>query len=166
MIPRPAKLAVGVAALSLLLVFPLVFTLPYPRDVMIRIFLYAMLATAWNVLGGYAGYVNFGSAAFFAVDKSEHSFHRSMCGANRLDGAERRSTGCDHIFYHGYVITFPERTFYELSRSVSFCLFSYGKCPQWMIGPGAGVADRVGNWISAKRKTANRINCPSRLMQS
>jgi len=28
---------------------------------------YVVLATAWNILGGYAGYVNFGSAAFFAV---------------------------------------------------------------------------------------------------
>jgi len=28
---------------------------------------FAILATAWNILGGYAGYVNFGSAAFFAV---------------------------------------------------------------------------------------------------
>lgn len=27
---------------------------------------FVMLATAWNILGGYAGYVNFGSAAFFA----------------------------------------------------------------------------------------------------
>ncbi len=26
-----------------------------------------MLATAWNILGGYCGYVNFGSAAFFAL---------------------------------------------------------------------------------------------------
>ena len=26
-----------------------------------------MLATAWNILGGYCGYVNFGSAAFFAI---------------------------------------------------------------------------------------------------
>ena len=28
---------------------------------------FVVLATAWNILGGYAGYVNFGSAAFFAV---------------------------------------------------------------------------------------------------
>jgi branched-chain amino acid transport system permease protein len=28
---------------------------------------FIILATAWNVLGGYTGYVNFGSAAFFAV---------------------------------------------------------------------------------------------------
>jgi branched-chain amino acid transport system permease protein len=26
-----------------------------------------VLATAWNILGGYCGYVNFGSAAFFAI---------------------------------------------------------------------------------------------------
>ena len=28
---------------------------------------YVLLATAWNILGGYAGYVNFGTAAFFAI---------------------------------------------------------------------------------------------------
>ena len=28
---------------------------------------YIILATAWNILGGYTGYVNFGSAAFFAM---------------------------------------------------------------------------------------------------
>lgn len=28
---------------------------------------FVVLATAWNILGGYCGYVNFGSAAFYAV---------------------------------------------------------------------------------------------------
>ena len=28
---------------------------------------YVVLGTAWNILGGYCGYVNFGSAAFFAL---------------------------------------------------------------------------------------------------
>ena len=28
---------------------------------------YIVLATAWNILGGYCGYVNFGSAGFFAI---------------------------------------------------------------------------------------------------
>jgi branched-chain amino acid transport system permease protein len=28
---------------------------------------YVVLATAWNILGGYAGYVNFGTGAFFGV---------------------------------------------------------------------------------------------------
>src|ERR1700726_515897 len=28
---------------------------------------FVVLATAWNILGGYTGYVNFGTAAFFAM---------------------------------------------------------------------------------------------------
>src|SRR5204862_531436 len=28
---------------------------------------YGVIATAWNILGGYAGYVNFGTPAFFAL---------------------------------------------------------------------------------------------------
>jgi branched-chain amino acid transport system permease protein len=28
---------------------------------------YVVIATAWNILGGYAGYVNFGTSAFFAL---------------------------------------------------------------------------------------------------
>ena len=36
-----------------------------------------MLATAWNILGGYTGYVNFGSAAFFALGAySSVFFHK------------------------------------------------------------------------------------------
>ena len=27
---------------------------------------YVVLATAWNILGGYTGYTNFGTGAFFA----------------------------------------------------------------------------------------------------
>jgi branched-chain amino acid transport system permease protein len=40
---------------------------------------YIVLATAWNILGGYCGYVNFGSAAFFALGAYAsvvmHNFH-------------------------------------------------------------------------------------------
>jgi branched-chain amino acid transport system permease protein len=40
---------------------------------------YVVLATAWNILGGYCGYVNFGSAAFFAIGAytavAIHKFH-------------------------------------------------------------------------------------------
>ena len=31
------------------------------------VLMYIVLATAWNVLGGYAGYVNFGTPAFFGL---------------------------------------------------------------------------------------------------
>jgi len=37
---------------------------------------FIVLATAWNILGGYCGYVNFGSAAFFAIGAySSVAFH-------------------------------------------------------------------------------------------
>src|SRR5256885_15064609 len=31
------------------------------------VLIYVVLATAWNILGGYAGYVNFGTPAFFGI---------------------------------------------------------------------------------------------------
>ena len=40
---------------------------------------FVVLATAWNILGGYAGYVNFGSAAFFALGAySTVFFHKTF----------------------------------------------------------------------------------------
>src|SRR5258707_7748091 len=37
------------------------------QDVLIQTFLWAGLALAWNVAGGYAGLISFGHAAFFGV---------------------------------------------------------------------------------------------------
>ena len=47
---------------------------------------YVVLSTAWNILGGYCGYVNFGTAAFFAMGAystvaiykfiTDHDFYR------------------------------------------------------------------------------------------
>jgi branched-chain amino acid transport system permease protein len=56
-------LAVVVAgiALALLRVNPYVYFAGYV------ILQYVVIATAWNILGGYAGYVNFGTPAFFAL---------------------------------------------------------------------------------------------------
>jgi branched-chain amino acid transport system permease protein len=57
------------AAILLLgvLVFPLVFVAPFPRHVMIMIFLYGALATAWNVLAGYCGQISLGHAVYFGI---------------------------------------------------------------------------------------------------
>ncbi|HLE43023.1 MAG TPA: branched-chain amino acid ABC transporter permease [Methylomirabilota bacterium] len=68
--PRPGGLARTIAGTGLLLalvLYPVVFTAPYPRDVMIRVFLYALLAQAWNLLGGYCGQISLGNAIFFGV---------------------------------------------------------------------------------------------------
>ncbi|MBI4241528.1 MAG: hypothetical protein HY613_07405 [Candidatus Rokubacteria bacterium] len=53
--------------LAALLAFPFVFTLPFPRHVMIIIFLYATLAQAWNILAGYCGQISLGHAVFFGI---------------------------------------------------------------------------------------------------
>lgn len=57
----------GGLLLLALLAFPLVFTGPYPRDVMIKVFLFALLAQAWNILGGYCGQISLGNAVFFGI---------------------------------------------------------------------------------------------------
>ncbi len=65
--PRTLRIAGGVVGLLVLLAFPLVFTKPFPRHVMITIFLYGMLAQAWNVLAGYCGQISLGHAVFFGT---------------------------------------------------------------------------------------------------
>jgi branched-chain amino acid transport system permease protein len=56
----------------LLLLAILAFTLPmWADDYWIRVFtgvaMWAGLAMAWNIIGGYAGYISFGHAAFFGI---------------------------------------------------------------------------------------------------
>src|SRR3989442_1062119 len=53
--------ALALAAVTQLIPNEYFFTAAY------TVLLFVMLATAWNILGGYTGYVNFGSAAFFAI---------------------------------------------------------------------------------------------------
>jgi branched-chain amino acid transport system permease protein len=67
MSPRDLRWAAVAAALAVLLIFPLVVTKPFPRHVMIIIFLYAMLAQAWNLLAGYCGQISLGHAVFFGT---------------------------------------------------------------------------------------------------
>ncbi len=58
-------LAIAVVLLGFLLTRGV--TNPYLYFATYVILQYIILATAWNILGGYTGYVNFGSAAFFAL---------------------------------------------------------------------------------------------------
>ena len=45
---------------------------------------YVVLSTAWNILGGYCGYVNFGSAAFFALGAYSTVAIYKLIGDNEL----------------------------------------------------------------------------------
>lgn len=58
--------AMAVLGLLMLLFFDRIGT-DYSYLAGYTILQFVVLATAWNILGGYAGYVNFGSAGFFAV---------------------------------------------------------------------------------------------------
>ncbi len=64
--PRLVASAFAVAAVALV-AFPFVFGGPFPLHVMILTFMFATLAVAWNIMGGYAGMFSFGQAAFFGI---------------------------------------------------------------------------------------------------
>jgi branched-chain amino acid transport system permease protein len=67
-------MTVGLVVLALLLIFPMVVTQIFPLQIMILVFMYAMLGVAWNIMGGYAGMFSFGQAAFFGIGAYTSSF--------------------------------------------------------------------------------------------
>ena len=73
---RTSRLALVVAAVvaAALVAFPFVFTGPFPLHVMIVTFMFATLAVAWNIMGGYAGMFSFGQAAFFGIGAYTSSY--------------------------------------------------------------------------------------------
>src|SRR5262245_26546474 len=60
-------LLVGLAVIVLGIVLAELRVNPYFYFAGYVILQYVVIATAWNILGGYAGYVNFGTPAFFAM---------------------------------------------------------------------------------------------------
>ncbi len=69
---------------------------------------YIVLATAWNILGGYGGYVNFGSACFFAVGGYSTVFFYKLLGLQTL-----KSLDCGW-----FVITGPYLSYLIIPASV------------------------------------------------
>ena len=66
--PQAARtLAVGLAVVAAGVIIASLRVNPYLYFAGYVIFQYIVIATAWNILGGYAGYVNFGTPAFFAM---------------------------------------------------------------------------------------------------
>jgi branched-chain amino acid transport system permease protein len=58
--------ALGVAVGSVaILAYPLVFSTPFQQRLGALVLLYAIGASAWNIVGGYAGQVSIGHAVFF-----------------------------------------------------------------------------------------------------
>lgn len=58
---------IAIVVAAAVLAFAHWFSVDYLYFASYTILQFIVLATAWNILGGYCGYVNFGSAAFFAM---------------------------------------------------------------------------------------------------
>ncbi len=66
----PRRGAMSLFEIGLLIACVVLVGVPLPqnlRDVVVLTFLYAGLALAWNIAGGYAGLISFGHAAFFGI---------------------------------------------------------------------------------------------------
>lgn len=53
--------------LIVLLIFPLAVSAQYYQHIVVMTMMAAVLASSWNILGGYAGYTSLGHAAFFGL---------------------------------------------------------------------------------------------------
>lgn len=62
-----AGLARAAVVFGLLAVFPFVFPAQWIVNIAIFTVMYAGLATSWNLLGGFSGYMSLGHAAFFGL---------------------------------------------------------------------------------------------------
>jgi len=56
-----------VVVFILLMIYPVIFTNPFPRHLLIMIFLYGSMGLAWNIIGGYAGQISLGHSIFFGT---------------------------------------------------------------------------------------------------
>lgn len=67
--PRPPVWAIALGALLaiVLVLFPIAGTTTFSHHVMIMIFLYALMAQAWNVMAGISGQISLGHAMFFGI---------------------------------------------------------------------------------------------------
>ncbi len=61
------RLVSALVAIAALAALPLVVTDSYVLNTLILVFYYAYLGQAWNLLGGYAGQLSLGHAAYFGV---------------------------------------------------------------------------------------------------
>ena len=63
-LPPPRTLILAAAA-AFVCVYPLLFTTPFQQRLGALVLLYAIAASAWNIVGGYAGQVSVGHVVFF-----------------------------------------------------------------------------------------------------
>lgn len=64
---KKAPLAATAIIIVMLAAFPFLSPEVYYLSFMFSVFMYVILASSWNLIGGYAGYLSFGHAAFFGI---------------------------------------------------------------------------------------------------
>jgi branched-chain amino acid transport system permease protein len=64
---RWRQAVIGAAVLAVLVIVPFAVPDPYARNILILTLMYAGLAQAWNILGGYCGQISLGQALFFGI---------------------------------------------------------------------------------------------------
>lgn len=79
--PFAIRIGLLAAGAALLLVLPF-FLRPYLMDVFIVIFLFALLANAWDIIGGYAGQLSLGHAGFFGIGAYTSTVLFVSCGVS------------------------------------------------------------------------------------
>lgn len=73
-------------ALALVILYPLVFTTPFQQRLGALVLLYAIAASAWNIIGGYAGQASVGHVVFFGCGAYASMAAYSHFGAPPLVG--------------------------------------------------------------------------------
>jgi len=89
---------------AIFLIYPLIFTLPFPRHVVIMIFLYATLGLAWNMIGGYAGQISLGHALFFGIGAYSSTLMLMKLGVSPWAGM--LAGGCISVIV-SFIIGYP-----------------------------------------------------------
>lgn len=74
-------------ALLILLAFPWVYLEPYYHSLGFFVLLYAMMATSWNIMGGYTGYKSLGHSAFYGLGAYLVAIAANKLGWNPLISA-------------------------------------------------------------------------------
>jgi branched-chain amino acid transport system permease protein len=72
----------AVAAVLALVGLPFVVDGRFPLHVLVMTFIFATLAAAWNIMGGYAGMLSFGQVAFFGIGAYTSSWLHVAHGVN------------------------------------------------------------------------------------
>ena len=82
--------------LALVIAYPLLFSTPFQQRLGALVLLYAIAASAWNIVGGYAGQVSVGHVVFFgcgAYAAMGAYAHFGLVAAGRNSRRHRRQRG-------------------------------------------------------------------------